>query len=113
MIQPGAAASLGSEDTGSIPQSAFADSSLCTREVRCPDGHTLFAFLHRAGLARQRSMTAQALGPGVVIVSQVSPIPPAAQAATPPLHKGGVFALLHRSGLSSAIGLDCTLAPAG
>ncbi len=34
-------------------------------------------------------MTAQALGPGVVIVSQVSPIPPAAQAATPPLHKGG------------------------
>ena len=27
--------------------------------------------------------------PGVVIVSQVSPIPPAAQAATPPLHKGG------------------------
>ena len=31
--------------------------------VRCPDGHTFFAFLHRAGPARERNMAAQALGP--------------------------------------------------
>ena len=61
MIQPGAAASLGSEDTGSIPQSAFADSSLCTREVRWPDGHTVFALARCACLGKE-SMTAQALG---------------------------------------------------
>src|SRR5699024_7616061 len=36
--------------TLSIPQSAFADSSLCTREVRWPDGHTVFAGLHRTSL---------------------------------------------------------------
>ena len=29
-----------------------------------PDGHTFFAFLQRAGPARERKMTAQALGPG-------------------------------------------------
>ena len=71
----GAGAPLGRPDTGpgaplgcggspSIPQSAFADSSLCTREpslpfciepaqrgtlVRCPDGHTLFAAQHSPG----------------------------------------------------------------
>ncbi len=33
------------------------------REVRCPDGHIFFAFLHRACPARERSMTVQALGP--------------------------------------------------
>ena len=32
-------------------------------EVRCPDGHTLFAFLHTTCPAQKRSMTAQALGP--------------------------------------------------
>ena len=38
---------------------------------------------------RDRSLAVRTPDPGVVIVSQVSPIPPAAQAATPPLHKGG------------------------
>ena len=45
----------------SIPQSAFADSSLCTREVRWPDGHTVFALARCACLGKE-SMTAQALG---------------------------------------------------
>ena len=38
---------------------------------------------------RERSLAVRTPDPGVVIVSQVSPIPPAAQAATPLLHKGG------------------------
>ena len=53
---PSAGAQYGSGGTPPIPQSAFADSSLCTREVRWPDGHTVFAFLRTTGLARQRSM---------------------------------------------------------
>ena len=31
--------------------------------VRWPDGHTFFAFLHRACRVREHNMTAQALGP--------------------------------------------------
>ena len=71
----GTGAPLGCGGSPSIPQSAFADSSLCTREpslpfciepaqrgtlVRCPDGHTFFAFLRTTGPARERSMGAAA-----------------------------------------------------
>ncbi|RHT73531.1 hypothetical protein DW741_03075 [Ruminococcaceae bacterium AM28-23LB] len=62
----------------SIPQSAFADTSLCTREVRWPDGHTVFALARCACLGKE-SMTAQALGlsgAGAQYGSGGSPPPP-------------------------------------
>ena len=46
-------------------------------------------------------MTAQAPDPGVVIVSQVSPIPPAAQAATPPFAQGGLWGRVYPPNLRS------------
>ena len=72
----GAGAPLGCGGSPSIPQSAFADSSLCTREVRWPDGHTVFALARCACLGKE-SMTAQALGlPGAAAQYDSGGTPP-------------------------------------
>ena len=82
----GPAAQVASGGTPPIPQSAFADSSLCTREVRWPDGHTVFALARCACLGKE-SMTAQASGL------------PGAGAPQPPLCKGGTAWQGHAGGI--------------
>ena len=74
----------------SIPQSAFADSSLCTREVRWPDGHTVFALARCACLGKE-SMTAQALGLPSAAAQCGSSVTLALRGGSPPgLVRGGV-----------------------
>ena len=58
-------------------------------EVRWPDGHTFFAFLHRACPARERSMGAQALGPGAASPSGMIVILALCQNNTPPALQEG------------------------